>query len=164
MLRFITYAAVTGAVSWMTVTGCQPSPASPQDAAEVAQANEDGMFCGGIAGIPCPDGYTCVDNPFDDCNPKKGGADCGGVCVVTPDCDAEGRDYVSTDPAMCARMSFWCPPGFEHFADSCGCGCEPTMPGEACGGNWCEPGQVCCNASCGSCVPRGWACSQIACQ
>ena len=38
-------------------------------------------FCGGIAGIPCPDGQTCVDNPNDDCDPKNGGADCGGICV-----------------------------------------------------------------------------------
>ena len=40
----------------------------------------NGQFCGGFAGIPCPDGFTCVDNPCDNCNPKTGGADCGGVC------------------------------------------------------------------------------------
>jgi hypothetical protein len=39
-------------------------------------------FCGGIAGIQCVgrDEY-CVDNPYDNCNPAKGGADCGGICV-----------------------------------------------------------------------------------
>lgn len=37
--------------------------------------------CGGIAGFPCPDGMTCVDNPADDCDPKKGGADCPGMCT-----------------------------------------------------------------------------------
>jgi hypothetical protein len=36
--------------------------------------------CGGIAGIRCPEGKTCVDNPADDCDPKKGGADCSGIC------------------------------------------------------------------------------------
>lgn len=36
--------------------------------------------CGGIAGIRCPEGKTCVDNPADDCDPKKGGADCPGIC------------------------------------------------------------------------------------
>jgi hypothetical protein len=36
--------------------------------------------CGGIAGIPCPSGKTCVDNPADDCDPKRGGADCPGIC------------------------------------------------------------------------------------
>lgn len=38
-------------------------------------------FCGGIAGIPCPDGQACIDDPSDDCDPKRGGADCGGICV-----------------------------------------------------------------------------------
>ena len=36
--------------------------------------------CGGIAGIRCPEGKTCVDDPSDDCNPKRGGADCPGIC------------------------------------------------------------------------------------
>lgn len=37
-------------------------------------------FCGGIAGIRCPDGGRCVDDPGDDCDPARGGRDCGGVC------------------------------------------------------------------------------------
>jgi hypothetical protein len=36
--------------------------------------------CGGIAGIRCPEGKTCVDDPSDDCDPKRGGADCPGIC------------------------------------------------------------------------------------
>lgn len=36
--------------------------------------------CGGIAGIACPKGQTCVDDPSDGCDPKHGGADCGGIC------------------------------------------------------------------------------------
>jgi hypothetical protein len=40
-----------------------------------------GAFCGGVAAIPCPEGQTCVDDPSDDCDPKAGGADCGGVCT-----------------------------------------------------------------------------------
>ena len=38
-------------------------------------------FCGGIAGLPCRDGGRCVDDPGDDCDPARGGRDCGGVCV-----------------------------------------------------------------------------------
>lgn len=38
--------------------------------------------CGGIAGITCSDGMKCVDDPSDDCDPKSGGADCSGICVV----------------------------------------------------------------------------------
>lgn len=37
-------------------------------------------FCGGIAGIRCPDGSRCVDDPDDGCDPARGGRDCGGVC------------------------------------------------------------------------------------
>ncbi|KAL2129562.1 hypothetical protein VTI74DRAFT_7611 [Chaetomium olivicolor] len=39
------------------------------------------VFCGGIAGVQCEDGKKCVDDPRDDCDPKNGGADCGGICV-----------------------------------------------------------------------------------
>jgi hypothetical protein len=28
-------------------------------------------FCGGFAGIPCPDGQACVDDPSDDCDPTR---------------------------------------------------------------------------------------------
>jgi hypothetical protein len=37
-------------------------------------------FCGGIAALPCPGSGSCVDNPSDDCDPERGGADCGGIC------------------------------------------------------------------------------------
>src|SRR5688572_31877233 len=33
------------------------------------------------AGIPCPGSGRCVDDPSDDCDPKTGGADCGGMCI-----------------------------------------------------------------------------------
>ncbi|MBL8496634.1 Kazal-type serine protease inhibitor domain protein [Nitrosomonas sp. JL21] len=39
------------------------------------------QMCGGIAGFPCPDGMKCVDDPADDCDPAKNGADCAGMCV-----------------------------------------------------------------------------------
>lgn len=41
----------------------------------------DQQTCGGIAGIQCPAGQKCVDNPNDNCDPSNGGADCGGICV-----------------------------------------------------------------------------------
>lgn len=37
--------------------------------------------CGGIAGLACPRGMSCEDDPYDDCDPNNGGADCIGVCV-----------------------------------------------------------------------------------
>jgi len=39
------------------------------------------VFCGGFAGRPCKDGRRCIDDPRDECDPKHGGADCGGLCV-----------------------------------------------------------------------------------
>ncbi|KAK6511668.1 hypothetical protein TWF481_000577 [Arthrobotrys musiformis] len=39
-------------------------------------------FCGGFAGIACKNkSHVCIDDPRDDCNPKNGGADCGGLCI-----------------------------------------------------------------------------------
>ncbi|MEO6421998.1 MAG: Kazal-type serine protease inhibitor domain protein, partial [Candidatus Nitrotoga sp.] len=38
-------------------------------------------MCGGIAGFLCPEGMKCVDDPADNCDPAKGGADCAGICV-----------------------------------------------------------------------------------
>ncbi|ORY19669.1 hypothetical protein BCR34DRAFT_595137 [Clohesyomyces aquaticus] len=38
-------------------------------------------MCGGFAGFACPEGQTCVDDARDDCDPLKGGADCGGLCI-----------------------------------------------------------------------------------
>ena len=39
-----------------------------------------GKFCGGFAGVPCPEGFVCVDDPRDNCDPNQGGADCAGYC------------------------------------------------------------------------------------
>ncbi|KAK0728857.1 hypothetical protein B0T26DRAFT_639862 [Lasiosphaeria miniovina] len=39
------------------------------------------VFCGGFIGRACLDGKRCIDDPRDDCDPKHGGADCGGICV-----------------------------------------------------------------------------------
>jgi hypothetical protein len=39
------------------------------------------VFCGGFAGIKCKDGKKCFDDPRDSCDPKRGGADCGGLCL-----------------------------------------------------------------------------------
>lgn len=39
-------------------------------------------MCGGFAGFPCEEeGRVCIDDPFDDCDPENGGADCAGICV-----------------------------------------------------------------------------------
>ncbi len=35
----------------------------------------------GLAGIPCPEGSVCVDDPRDECDRQAGGADCDGLCA-----------------------------------------------------------------------------------
>lgn len=44
-------------------------------------AQELRRFCGGIAGFPCKEGEICVDDPRDNCDPDRGGADCPGICI-----------------------------------------------------------------------------------
>eukprot|EP00484_Ammonia_sp_Unknown_P006924 CAMPEP_0197075042 /NCGR_PEP_ID=MMETSP1384-20130603/211413_1 /TAXON_ID=29189 /ORGANISM="Ammonia sp." /LENGTH=436 /DNA_ID=CAMNT_0042513885 /DNA_START=26 /DNA_END=1334 /DNA_ORIENTATION=+ len=61
-------------------------------------------FCGGFAGLSCPDGQICIDDPRDDCDPDHGGADLeefvlmtasrqpdGQICIDDPrdDCDPD---------------------------------------------------------------------------
>lgn len=48
--------------------------------APATSADPPGQPCGGFAGIPCPEGFVCVDVPGDGCNPNHGGADCAGYC------------------------------------------------------------------------------------
>ncbi|KAF2655050.1 hypothetical protein K491DRAFT_439166 [Lophiostoma macrostomum CBS 122681] len=42
-------------------------------------------MCGGFAGVKCPQSegkeMLCVDDPRDECDPVKGGADCAGLCM-----------------------------------------------------------------------------------
>lgn len=41
--------------------------------------------------------------------------------------------------------------------------CVPNAPPGTCGTSSCGPGTYCCNASCGTCAPRGAACTQQVC-
>ena len=63
---------------------CLPQQAAP------APSSSPGAFCGGLAGIQCPFGFSCMDDPSDTCDPKQGGADCGGMCVAQQSCGSRG--------------------------------------------------------------------------
>jgi hypothetical protein len=118
------------------------------------QVCEPGM-CGGIAAIPCPDGFICIDDPRDDCDPAAGGADCPGICV------RKVQDPCAT--IRCRQGTKCCP--------KCGGICIPNdlrcsnelCVSEPCGPTVCPVGQVCCNESCGICTPPGGVCILIAC-
>jgi hypothetical protein len=88
----------------------------------VFESCTDPGFCGGIAGFPCPPGYTCIDNPNDDCDPSRGGADCGGMCVR------------EEEPRPCGGFAGeTCPAGFE-CADDPNDDCDPLNGGADCPG------------------------------
>lgn len=120
---------------------CVRAPCPP-----IAKCEPDApaVHCGGIAGRPCPGQGVCSDDPSDGCDPKNGGADCGGLCScpVNHAACAKGLTF-NNDPAVCACVA---PPG-----------------GVACGKKTCASDQICCSASCGICGSKGGACPAIAC-
>ncbi len=81
----------------------------------------DNQFCGGIAGIRCPAGQHCIDNPNDSCDPARGGADCGGICVTDTTIHCGG---------IAARP---CPSG-QRCVDDPSDNCDPSRGGADCGG------------------------------
>jgi len=112
-------------------------------------------FCGGIAGIPCPQGFVCRDNPRDGCDPAHGGADCGGICVRKRKKNPCARIRCAAGTVCCRRCGGLCLPS------DVPCGailCEPD-PSNKCGDNVCGPGEFCCNPSCGKCAPIAGACT-----
>lgn len=161
-------------------------------ASDVGSGTEElRQTCGGFAGIACPSGFECVDDPHDGCDPDLGGADCGGICRHVRrggQCNGPDKHYVSRDPSECAAIRYLCADGQEAFSDACGCGCQDVAGGcgiaalciigyvwddrtcscvpdtqTACGTGFCPAGQECCNASCGICTEPGGVCTQQVC-
>lgn len=126
VLRFIPWSVLVTGLALLG-SACSPT-ADAADQSAPLEAAKGGEFCGGIAGIPCAQGFTCVDDPNDTCDPNQGGADCGGICqqeVKKETCDYNdpSRIYVSEDPERCAAIRFTCPELQSAFFDDCGCGC-----------------------------------------
>jgi hypothetical protein len=132
-MKHITMVVLLSALS--LAVSCGPGVPGDDD-------DDGGVFCGGIAGFPCPGAGQCVDDPSDDCNPAHGGADCGGLCKCAVRELCVKGSHFDTSPAVCA--------------------CVPDA-GDPCGDTTCGQGTYCCNASCGMCVKPGMACIQIAC-
>ena len=144
------FAAAAG-VSVAAKGACEPKP----------------TFCGGIAGFPCPEGQTCIDDPSDDCDPNNGGADCGGICVAeTNPCAAvlciTGTECINrngvavcvpvpTDPCATVR----CRAGYQCVNQNGSAACVPVEP---CGETTCSPGFVCCNPLRSICTKPGMVC------
>lgn len=93
------------------------------DAAEVCGLEPEPTACGGFAGLACPDGLVCVDDPDDACDPQNGGADCIGICVEE-----------EPQPQFCGGFGgFPCPEGM-ICVDDPDDGCDPDNGGADCGG------------------------------
>jgi hypothetical protein len=75
------YKPVCGCNGVTYSNSCFAAAAGVAVASQGKCAASGGTFCGGIAGIQCPDGQVCIDDPSDSCDPNHGGADCGGICV-----------------------------------------------------------------------------------
>ncbi len=115
---------------------CEHGFATDDEGCEVCECNPPPPpFCGGFAGLPCPDGLECVDDPDDDCDPMNGGADCGGICLPPA-------------PQFCGGIAALpCPEGLECVDDPDD-GCDPMNGGADCGGICVEP-SGCSVAECG---------------
>jgi hypothetical protein len=108
-------------------SSCAPTADAGQDAT-LQEVGARGDFCGGIAGIPCAEGFVCIDDPRDSCDPEQGGADCGGICRKEHPTACTGREpgqkYVSRDRTECTLIDFICREGYSPFFNECGCGCQ----------------------------------------
>jgi hypothetical protein len=138
---------------------CGPT-VEAQEQTQPQEQKAGGEFCGGIAGIPCAEGFTCVDDPNDDCDPRQGGADCGGICQreKKPACTGRepGQRYVSRDPAKCAAIRFFCKEGYSPFFNDCGCGCQKDK--QTCDYN--DPNRLYVSEDPGTCTVINFLCIQ----
>jgi hypothetical protein len=124
--------------------------------------------CGGIAGLACPGVGRCVDDPTDGCDPKAGGADCGGICQCPQSAVCPGDSRFDNSPSVCACVpacgsvcDIYCQYGTAVDANGCPtCTCNP----DPCATVKCASGTHCDS---GKCVPDPVVCPPvcaIACQ
>jgi hypothetical protein len=123
--------------------------------------------CGGLAGLQCPSGQRCVDDPRDGCTYGQD-PDCGGVCVTPPSdggtTPTDGGTHTDGGtPQHCGGLpGLQCASGYvcvDDPTDNCDpahggadcigiCQLDPNIP-EQCGGltpfpnNCTTPGDIC---------------------
>jgi hypothetical protein len=102
--------------------GCASSESAPSNIEESEHEIFGDPRCGGIAGLRCPSGLTCEDDPNDSCDPRTGGADCSGICVAPPG-----------SPPCAGFAGLQCPDGMRCI-DRPNDGCDPYKGGYDCGG------------------------------
>jgi hypothetical protein len=120
-----------------------------------------GEFCGGIAGIQCGPGLTCIlGGSFPDAGGtcRSTGSTCAVIrCTATTHCEENPAGARCVPNARsCATME--CAPGFV-CRDTAGVG-ACIAQNRVCGTAVCSEGTVCCNGLRGICTPPGFACIQ----
>ena len=121
-----------------------------------AQVSTPGGMCGGLAGLPCPEGFACIEDPSDSCDPATGGADCSGVCLPID-------DHNPCAAILCIEGTTCCPQcGGTCIPDYIPCS-EDLCVSEPCNETMCGPGEYCCNESCSLCVGLGQVCTDEYC-
>jgi hypothetical protein len=121
-----------------------------------AQVPTPGGMCGGLAGLPCPEGFACVEDPSDSCDPATGGADCSGVCLPIDDHNPCAAILCIEGTTCCPQCGGICIP--DYFTCS-----EDLCVREPCNRTMCGPGEYCCNESCSLCVGLGQVCTDEYC-
>lgn len=123
-----------------------------------------GPACGGIAARECPGLGTCADDPSDSCDPRNGGADCGGKCSCTarPRCQA-GQKFDSSSGVCSCIGGDEAGSGGSAGGAAGSSGGGGTTGGGKCGSNTCAADETCCNPSCGICVKPGGGCTKQLC-
>ncbi len=128
MFRSVFVACFVGSFAFACSSSTESSFADEESVATDESGDALKQVCGGFANIACPTGYKCVDDPSDSCDPKHGGADCGGLCVKAQKkfCPNPGgkKSYVLDGVSQCAAARIDCRPPYTYFADACGCGCK----------------------------------------
>jgi hypothetical protein len=82
-----------------------PCPEPTAACVPVEEPSAPAPTCGGVAAIRCPGYGDCVDDPADGCDPKYGGADCGGVCVCNADYRCRAGFHWDPSPSVCSCVA-----------------------------------------------------------
>lgn len=132
LARIFALSAVTLGVAFV-IPACAANTDDESSTASGDTGDEQDLrgvkHCGGIAGLKCSSGLTCVDDPIDSCDPANGGADCSGLCVD-----------VKTAPKCGGIAGLTCASGLT-CVDNPADGCDPSKGGADCMG-------VCVKAAC----------------
>jgi len=99
----------------------------------------EGSYCG--TDFPCNEGFECVDDPDDGCDPIAGAVDCGGYCAPTPAFDIDPMPAepvpVTECPMQKPQLGDSC--AVEHvctYGTTCGCGDDKQATFECMNGSF----------------------------